>query len=452
MGTRTKTLGPAVVLWLACAPLAAQTTGREADTGDPVLEALVAEALTKSPDVQSASRLASAAAERIAPARTLPDPFLSFNYQNDGRGFTLGERDMTFLGAMISQPLPWPGKLRLAGEIARDDAREIEQALPGRGRLGVEARVRRAYVEWSLSNRLLDLIEERSQTWRQIEAVVRERYATGLAVQQDLLRAQAELLRIDEERADEEARLRSRLAGVNRAVGRPQETPIEGRGSLPETAEGSLALSQLLEASRSRSPELAALAVQLEADRARLALARKNRLPDFVASAGPMYRGGLDPMWQVGLGITLPINAGSRQKPQIREADLRQDADLARLSAATQELDLRTRERFEALGAAARVARLYREGILPVDRLSLDAALASYKTGKVPFVTVLDALNVFYADRAAYLTRLAEAAGLRIAIDEADLVSGAAMSPGSLRENAGAAMSRSSTGSSSPMR
>ena len=65
------------------------------------------------------------------------------------------------------------------------------------------------------------------------------------------------------------------------------------------------------------------------------------------------------------------------------------------------------------------MAGLYREGVLPVDELSLESAIASYRTGKVPFITVLDALNTLYADRALSLARLAESEKLRVAIDEA---------------------------------
>jgi hypothetical protein len=57
----------------------------------------------------------------------------------------------------------------------------------------------------------------------------------------------------------------------------------------------------------------------------------------------------------------------------------------------------------------------------------VESAIASYRTGKVPFVTVLEALNTLYADRALYLTRVAESEKWRVSIDEADLQAGAGM-------------------------
>ncbi|HTO89282.1 MAG TPA: TolC family protein [Thermoanaerobaculia bacterium] len=410
---------------LGQSPLQSSGAARATFT-DRGLEDLVSEALAKNPDIAASAATAEAAGFRIAPARTLPDPFLALNYQNDGWAFSLGVQDMTFLGLVFAQPLPWPGKLRLAGEEAAFRAEEVKAGTVGRTRLAVEARVRRAYYEYLLARSLLDLIEDRSRAWREISTITRERYAVGLGVQQDVLRAQVEVLRLDEARADQTAQVANRRTELNRVVGRPQDAPLDTDQHL-EYRPDVPALDALLIAVRDRSPELAAASHGIEADRSRVELAKKDLLPDFVASGGPMYRGGLDPMWQVGLGITLPIYAGSRQKPRLEAAKAELHSDESLYSSAALELEFRTRERFRNLDAALRVARLYREGVLPTDELSLESAVASYRTGKVPFVTVLEALTTLYADRATYLGRLGDAEKWRVAIDEAELQPSASM-------------------------
>lgn len=420
---------------VAQSPAAAPATTRAA-FADPLLDALVAEAVKKNGDVAASVATAEAASFRIDPARTLPDPFLSFNYQNDGWAFSLGERDMTFLGVMFAQPLPWPGKLRLAGEEATLRAEEVKSGAVQRARLSVEARVRRAYYEYLFARELLMLIEDRDRSWREIAAVTQDRYAAGLGAQQDVLRAQVEVLRLDEARADQGALVANRRAELDRLLGRTLDSPIETDQRLefrPEVPP----LPALLEAVRERSPELAALELGIEAERSRVLLTRKSFLPDFVASGGPMYRGGLDPMWQVGLGVTLPIHIGSRQKPLLAaaEADLR--SEQSRRSSAALELELQTRERLQNLDATLRVARLYREGVIPTDQLSLESAIATYRTGNVPFVTVLESLNTLYADRALYLARLADAEKWRVTIDEGDVQEAAGM-PAARSAGAGA--------------
>ena len=410
---------PALAISLA---LASTAVGAQpvATLPDPALEALVSEALRTHADIAAVTASAEAAGFRIAPAQTLPDPFLSFTYQNDGWAFSLGQEDMTFLGMMFSQPLPWPGKLRLAGEEATLRADEIRTGTIGRATLSVEGRVRRAYFDYLNARGQIALIDERSQSWREISEIARDRYAAGIGAQQDVLRAQVEVLRLDELRADENARLANRQAELDRLLGRAQDQPIASDHRLefrPEVPD----LTALLAAARSRSPELAAYELGIEADTSRVDRTKKAFRPDFVASGGPMYRGGLEPMWQVGLGITLPIHVGSRQKPLLEEAQAELSSARSRAASAAQELELRTRERYRNLEAAIRVARLYRDGVIPTDQLALESAVASYRTGKTPFVTVLEVLNTLYADRSVYLSRLAEAEKWRAAIDEADL-------------------------------
>src|SRR6185503_15500748 len=104
------------------------------------LDALVAEALRNAPETAAAQANVEAAQRRIVPARTLADPFLSTTYQNDGRSLSLGDAEGSFLGFMASQSIPWPGKLRLAGDAAASEAREIERGTLGRTALTLEAR------------------------------------------------------------------------------------------------------------------------------------------------------------------------------------------------------------------------------------------------------------------------------------------------------------------------
>ena len=127
---------------------------------DTFLDGLVAEALRSNPDVALATASSESAHLRIQPAQTLPDPSLAFNYQNDGRTPSLGGQEITFLGAMFSQPLPWPGKLRLAGEVGTKPSAEAAEGPVRRARLAIEARVRRAYYEYLLAREGLELVEE----------------------------------------------------------------------------------------------------------------------------------------------------------------------------------------------------------------------------------------------------------------------------------------------------
>jgi outer membrane protein TolC len=356
------------------------------------LESLVQEALHNAPEIAAAQANVEAARQRIAPARTFADPMLSIDRTN---------------GVMASQAIPWPGKLRLAGNAAASEAREVEQGMLGRAGLALEARVRNAWYDLVLARTLDRIVDDRKSAATQIEASVRERYATGLAVQQDVLRAQVELARLEEAKATQAATIASRVAELNRLTGAEVDRAIVTPDALPEDV--ALApVTDLIAAASARSPELAASRQGIETGRIRIELAKKNRLPDFNVIAG---------VGEIGAGISIPLR--TRQKSQLAEANALLRARSSERDAVARELDVRTRERAAQLEAALHIAALYRDKVLPLDDVSLESALASYQAGKVPFITVLDALNTVYSDRATYATRLAEAAKWRVAIDEA---------------------------------
>lgn len=417
-----RTLRIIVLVALFASAAVAQASGMRVAPHDPQLDALVAEALAHAPEIAAGEAYVEAARRRIAPARTLADPFISTTYQNDGRAFSLGSREGSFLGLMVTQPLPWPGKLRLAGDAAESEVRELEQGSVGRTRLTLEARVRNAWYDLVLARAIDRTIEDRRRAVSQIEASVRERYAAGLAVQQDVLRAQVELALLDEQKAGQAAVIASRQAELNALTGAPHDRLITTPDSLPYDA-APQPPEAMLAAAAARSPELAAARQGIRTGNIGVARAARNVLPDFSVSAGSMARGNFEmgPMWQVGVGVSLPLWIDRRQHNQLAEAEAIVRGRTADSEVVVRELELRTRERIAQRDAALRIAALYREKVLPLDELALESALASYGAGKVPFITVVAALDALYRDRAACAGQLAASAKWRVAIDEASL-------------------------------
>jgi outer membrane protein TolC len=408
-----------------CGVAAAQQSGAPASTdaqalADPVLDALLVEALQANPDLLALQDAVLAAGARPDQARSLRDPMFSVVYTNDGWSPSLGSMPMTTLGFMGSQELPWPGKRGLRGDVAALEARQAEQQLE-RARLGVVAAVKRAYSGLVLSRELLELVREQEQLWRQIEGVARARYAVGQGAQPDVLRVQIEVTRVEQLRTEQEAESRIRAAELNRLAGRPAGSPVDTSARLvlhTITEDVARAVERLAVV----SPELRSAAVVQQRAAALVALASKEFKPDFSVQAGYMNRGGLDPMWQAGVGITLPLYRKRLSSGQAEaEAQVRAGARLA--ESVRLQLRYRTEERLAQLEATQKIAGLYGQGIIPQDRMAVDAAVANYQTGKVPFIAVLEALTTLYNDRATHLTLLANHARIRASLEEASLES-----------------------------
>lgn len=385
---------------------------------DPLLASLIDEALAKNPDVAAARQAAVAAGQRPVQARSLPNPMVSADYTNDGWSPSLGSMEMTTLAFMASQELPYPGKRGLRGDIASREAGQVDQQAERVGR-GITAAVKRAYYGLLLSRNLLDLIRDQDDNWRQVEGVARARYTVGQGAQQDVLRVQVEVTRIEQLQAEQEAEGDIRLAELNRLLARAPNAPLEtsARLALRPVRGG---LDQLFEWATGVSPEIKATG--LGAERASLAvtLAKKEFKPDFSVRSAYMNRGGLAPMWQAGVGVSFPLYR-KRLAAGLAEAEAQLRSTQSVIESVRLQLRFRTQERLTQLKTTERVATLYGEGIVPQDRMSVEAAIANYQTGRLPFIAVLESLATLYSDRATHLRLLANHEQTLASLEEASL-------------------------------
>ena len=103
------------------------------------------------------------------------------------------------------------------------EAQEADH-LAHRARLDLVYRVRRAWADLLLARENLALLGDQKRATRDIEELTRSRYAVGLAGQSDVLRAQAELARLDQMRFHELGAEESATAELNRLLVRPAGT------------------------------------------------------------------------------------------------------------------------------------------------------------------------------------------------------------------------------------
>lgn len=375
--------------------------------GSAEVDALVTEALAKNPELAAARQEAAAASARVKPAGALPDPMLSVAYENDGARPSLGTEPMTRLSFMAQQAFPFPGKLGIAREVAKADAARAGTR-PERIALTLEGAVRRSYADLLEARERIRLVDEQLETWRDIEAAIRARYAAGMGTQQEILRAQSERTRLLQQRRRDEAAEKTAASELRRLLFRPPDAPLPtvGRllaGEIRPVPAGERILARALET----TPELKDAVLMKERAKLSAQLARRNLKPDFVASAAYMNRGSLPLMWSAAVGVSIPLWAGEKQRPLIVEAESLFESASARETSLRRQIEALTEERLIRIDSLAAEAKLDEEGILVQDRLSVDAALASYRTGSVPFVTVLEALGTYFSDRRAALSRLA---------------------------------------------
>jgi outer membrane protein, heavy metal efflux system len=341
------------------------------------------------PMLRAARASAIAASARIAPAGALPDPELQFGLMNrmvSDFGSTMDP--MTMNQVQLMQMLPWPGKLgnarraaaRMAG-AAQADA--LDQALM------LAAQVRMAYYEVANADRSLEVMRRTQGLLRDFLQISTTMYAVGTAIQQDVLRAQVEVARMGEDITRMEQERVAMAARLNALLGREATTPVPAV-ELPEPGAELPPADSLIVSALERRPALVAGTERVAAAAATLAGARRELFPDLRVGVAYQSRPAYDDMISLMVGISLPIFAGRRQLPMRRQMAAMRDMAAAELLSVRNETIARVVEMRARAERDRNLTRLYRSSILPQARGAVQAALASYRVGRVSFMQLVD--------------------------------------------------------------
>jgi outer membrane protein, heavy metal efflux system len=306
------------------------------------------------------------------------------------------------------QQLPFYGKRDLKREVAEADAQQAQ------GRVAMTwsdlaMRIKTDYARYYLAARNEVLTRQILDLLGHLEAIAQERYASGLAPQQDVIRAQVEqttmrgeLLTLEGDKQGAQARLNSVLA---RRPGAPLATPERLR---PVPAPAKMEPEALVDRLRGRNPELFAEEARISSAEKNRELAYKNRFPDFAVGVSPIQMGSRIGEWEVMLEMNIPLQLETRRR-QEGEAQAMLSAARSRKESAVNRLTGELYENLAALDAAQRIANLTTTSLLPQSEATLQAALAGYENGRVDFATLLDAQRQIRASRQNLLKAQVEA-------------------------------------------
>jgi outer membrane protein TolC len=371
------------------------------------LDDLVAEALAKNPDVIVAQRRYDAARQRPAQERSLPDPMVSAGYNSSGSplpGAGLGTEPTANIGFMVSQELPYPGKRGLRASIAARDADAEFQQIEA-VRLAIVARVKQEYYRLAYASTVTDVLTRNRELLTTLLRVSENRYTVGEAAQQDVIKAQTQisildlqLERVRQERAIREGEINALLArSVGSRLGEPEDMQLTAFD---------ISLPSLIDASQANAPMLKRDQTMIARSQLAIDAARKEYKPDFGVSGGYYYMGSMPAMYEFRFDVKIPLQ---RERRAAAVAEQLSTAEQVRSAYDSTRLGLQTRiqEDYQMAATAARLARMYRDTVLPQARLALESSIASYQTGRVDFLSVVTNFGTVLEYEMSYVEELA---------------------------------------------
>src|SRR6267378_7713180 len=134
------------------------------------LQDLLKEAEQNNPQIQAARHGWESAKEVPSQVSTLPDPQFTVQQVNVGSprpfaGYT--NSDFAYFGLGVSQDFPYPGKLRLKGEIAKREADVSQQQIESVRRI-VLAELKAAYFQLAYLSKTLTILEQDGELLKQV--------------------------------------------------------------------------------------------------------------------------------------------------------------------------------------------------------------------------------------------------------------------------------------------
>ena len=380
-----------VAVFLVTVPVFSQDVEQRAE----MLLDLIQEALENNPGLEAAVLRAQSAEKVISQAGALPDPQLNLGLLNlPVNSFAFDQEPMTGKLIGIMQKFPFPGKQGLAKEMAEFEATAVKYQQEEVQNQIVQM-VKSAYYNLYAFDRAIETVQKNQTLMEQFIRIAETKYSTGTGLQQDVLRAQVEFSKLEDDLIMWQQRRRAATARLNAILNRPVDSQFDKTARdlvLPES-QASGSPTETIEQQR---PLLLAWKERIQKAESSVKLARRDYWPNFTVGASYRQRDNLSngavmhDFFSATLSINIPLFFKRKQGAKVAEKELTFSA----LHAQYKNVYIGVLSNLESIEAEMERNRkrveLYKGGILIQAQQSLESAQAGYQVGKVDFLTLIN--------------------------------------------------------------
>jgi outer membrane protein, heavy metal efflux system len=346
-------------------------------------------------EIQAARARTTAGEARPVIVSALADPMISPSL--DHLPFMLNGADVSFA---IEQQIPLSGIRghRRASALADVDRLRAEARWTT---LDVSSEAANAYLMLQERRRTTVLVHEQIAFARDVVSAANARYASGTAPQSDVLRAEVEVARLEAIARGLVGEVRGAEAMLNTSLALDAETPVPALATL--ALPQAVPAWSVIKAAVTSRPELAAGKADIARADADVQVMRDMFRPMATIRTGPSYTMAEGRGWMAMVELSLPIwrdklHAGVAEAQAMRamaEADLRAMTRMIEGDAAVAASQLQAaRDRQTALTT----------DVLPRARMAIEPAVASYASGQLPLVSVIEAIQALWLVQSDLIT------------------------------------------------
>ncbi len=376
---------------------------------DAALKDYIKIGLQHNPGLKAAFYEWKSAFKRIVQAFSLPDPQFTYTNYIEEVETRVGPQQSAF---SIKQKFPFPDKLWIRKSKAFK-ASEVAYYNFEKKSLDLIYQITDVYYEYAYLSKAIALTKENLKLLGNFESVAQAKYSSGLAKNQDLLKVQVELGKLENDLYSLEDLREALAARLNALLNLSQNNLLPWPNeSLEGVVLGSeyTNLSTLFNSLKEANPQLLGLSENIEKNKESLKLAKREFFPDFTvgvtqiktgnALSSAAFDSGKDPL-MVMFSVNVPIwfwrlNAGVDEARALLQA--------AEKSSLNKENELFSKLALVhyKLRDSLRQSHLYKNALLPKAVQTLNAVKSGYESGNVDFLSLIDAQRVLLSFQLAY--------------------------------------------------
>ncbi|MHC4878729.1 MAG: TolC family protein, partial [Planctomycetota bacterium] len=353
-------------------------------------------ALGRNPEILAAQRAINASSAVIPQVTAFDDPMLVDTFQPFDKHAVQTAAGRAPNTLMLSQKFPWFGKLETRGQIAEQDVQMAMTRL-AQAELKVTEDVRLAFYEVQFSQRAIAITEEDAALLRDLLQIAEARYRTGAASQQDVLRAQVELNKIDDRLIALRRQLRQSQADLARVLHTSPESNLLATSEI-EIPSAPEHIEQLYQMAAECRPELQERFYAIQKTQRARDLAELNYYPDVTAGLGWQAVSQSDSLSRVAngndnlmmtVGVNLPIWR-DKLDAGVREWEQRSLENARRYEATLDDTFRLIRRLMVQIDAIQQQLDLFKGSMIPKTEQALRVSTADYRVNKIDFQQLLD--------------------------------------------------------------
>lgn len=361
------------------------------------LDQLIDQALLKNLSLNSYSMEIRALESKIAQIRSLENPELTFKLMEMPR---LRPDEAMFANLELMQMIRFPAKISTEARMAQIEVDRAQQIFNEKS-VDIIMQVKIAYYELWMIQQNMKLNQQNVELMKQVLEITRLQYSVGKTSQQDVLRAEIEIAKLEKEflryQEMEETTLAMLASLLNQDI-----SNFTGLATAPDIISFNFEIEQIQAYALKKCSKLRSDSLMVEREKTMHKLSKLEYLPDmkvgieYVSSPMTGFRG-----WSLQAGITLPFSLWtlSKANAKVQEAEANIIKSELIYNNERNMLLSKVREYYAKLRSLIEQWELYDKKIIPLAEQSLQLTLTNYQTGKTDFLMLLDTYRMLTMEK-----------------------------------------------------